>query len=217
MKITILLLGLVLLPAMAQAQELSDRKGSKAVFFGVEGSNTGFDLGGKLWLSNTLAANGRLSYDNSRTQGDIGNTVSVPSGSSFSGGRSNSHYYQFGASAGINRYWRAGTWSPYLGGQVRAAKSWYASKFNSDNTGTRGSYGSQTNTTNFGLDAVAGAEFWVSDSISLGAEYAYGFTYGVSRGDSTSVNSGVSMKTPTKNRGTVIGGQGSTVLLNIYF
>jgi preprotein translocase subunit Sec61beta len=215
MKIVFLLLVLMTVPSVLHAQELPDRQGTKAVFFGVEGSRIGFDLGGKYWVSNTVALNGKLFYDTSKSNGNV--DVVFP-GLSTSGGDTHSQFYEFGLSMGINRYWTAGKWSPYLGGQIGVSKSHDKNVFDAQNNSAGLiSYNDETNVNNYDLDAVVGAEFWISQSLSLAAEYAYGVTYGVSRVKNKLVTMGSPETTDSKSSGYSIGGGGSTILLNIYF
>ncbi len=83
--------------------------------------------------------------------------------------------------------------SPYVGGQI--------SYFNSGQTSNSGGFSTTSTSTIFGVDALAGAEFFVGRNVSFSVEYQYGIR--------TTSNSGTNQFQ--------LGFQGASLTMGIYF
>ncbi len=158
----------------AQAQTIpGTQEGRKAILlnFMTIGSFTlnqyqgGF--GAKYFIQNDLAVRGMLLFgtDNVTSKG-----LNASSTSTLNFGVAGALEYHLDPNPGI---------SPYIGGSI----SYFNSGETSSTTGP-GSYSTSATTTNFGVDALAGVEFFVGHNVSVSAEYQYGIRSSSSQGSS---------------------------------
>ncbi len=175
MRKILLLLSIVMLTvaAGAQAQTMpGTREGRKAILlnFITIGSFTlnqyqgGF--GAKYFIQNNLAVRGMLLFgtDNTTQKGFGGAKTST-----LDFGIAGAAEYHLNPAPGV---------SPYVGGAI--------SYFNSGITTNSGGIGGSNTetTTSFGVDALAGVEFFLGPNVSVAAEYQYGIKSSNTQGQS---------------------------------
>ena len=223
-KTLIVAAALVLLGSVAFGQEVvpSLTAGSTAILFSFDGFDIGtfersFGIGGRYYISDNLAARGRLSFV--RASEMI--PTNLPSDQTGTEGEESAIFLAI--SPAIE--WHMGTErvSPYLGGGLD-----FSFTTTEDKSVVIGS-GSQTTTLNkaggvtirgvryqggigFDIFALVGAEFFLLEEVSLGAEYRPGFSSFFS---ADQVSSGTTIKQGSSNFIGFTTGGGLT--LAIYF
>ena len=156
-KTLIVAAALVLFSSVAFGQEVAPNlaAGSRAILFSFDNFIVGTfemssEVGAKYYISDNLAARGRLSFFNSN--------LAIPEGTTLM----ESSSFSLGISPAIEWHIVSERVSPYLGGGLGFS-------FRCQSPGEKVTMG-------FDISALAGAEFFLLEEVSLGGEYRFGFS-----------------------------------------
>jgi hypothetical protein len=214
-KIAVFALGLGFILAAAsttRAQEEKDvippitRQGSAAMIFELGGLGT-FNLGGpsigpfvssavgmKYFISDGMALFVLAGLNTSSGSANVPDSISAKQSST-----------TFGIAAGVQAHFRPlYSTSPYVGGQVSFSST-------STDNGDTGSFVHKTSSSQFGVAALAGFDWFFTHGLCLGGEMSLGFT-------STSTSSTSASKTTNEQSITQIAlATGASVHLDVFF
>ncbi|HEY5594341.1 MAG TPA: outer membrane beta-barrel protein [Nitrospiria bacterium] len=204
MVVLVLLFG-VLISCEAFAEDTVERMGNKAISFSFNSFKVDdliFGIGGKYWLSQNTTLIGSFDLETSRDKSESSGGVPTTSELRGLGG---------GVSLGVERHFRPiKPVSPYLGAQIR-----YFKARDTANNESTGNVSNQTALiTQYGADAIIGAEYWFTGHVTLAAQYTYGVTYEFTR-DKTVSNGSTLIS--VKRSGYDVGTSASALILSLYF
>ncbi|MFV2058964.1 MAG: outer membrane protein, partial [Thiohalomonadales bacterium] len=168
-KVVAVLIVFLSLPLIANGQELARQKGDKSLNFSFNGfaiENYKYGFGGMYWISEKSAITASLNMGSTTGDNKTSNDVSSNSVS-----RDDDYY---GFTLGIVRHFKGiAVVSPYVGGEV----GYNYSKSNGDNVNAGGGSSTSSKIERYGIDALLGVEYSVTNNLSLAAEYSFGYHY----------------------------------------
>ena len=182
-KAVILFTILILVGAMSFGQDIAPgpSAGSKGILFSFSGlANLGAGMyeggfGAKLYLSDYMAVRGMVQFGLSSTKTPPNN---VPAGWQSADATTSDN--TFGVGGAIELHFTKSRISPYFGAGIMFSTESTESK--TSDTAPAGGTLSQTTTknangsTSIGIGALLGVEYYVTNGVSLSAEYQLGFT-----------------------------------------